>query len=424
MHYNILKNDTYSIASITRPREQMVVLRIAIDIHTENTLRSQATACIYGEALVSGCKNYSRDEFHEAISLLGSNIDVVVNNNIVNITIKSTATNAKKVFEIYTCMIISPTFQQREFPRIKKLLINELIQKKEEAATIAHERLVNQMYDTNDRRYTYDTESLINEIQKVTRKDVLELHKKMLRNYWFCTIGSNEKVLHLFNTMIQHSKVGIAISKSAKKHTQNKPRSKLLLHDVPSRENIEFSIGGPLQITLHHPDYLPFVFGLNVLGKWGGFTGRLMSTVREKEGLTYGIYARTETTTGTEFGYWRIMSFFAPSKAAQGIQSTLRELKLITTKGITDDEFRRFKVILTTQQQLLSDSFERSVTELHAYHFAGFTLVEIEEFRNRLYNVSKKEVDTALKKYIDPTKLIISGSGPVKNVKKELSKLL
>lgn len=423
MHYHITKTHTHSIASITRPAERMVVIQISADIHEGNSARIQAISQFYAEALVSGCGRYDRTAFHEAINLLGAEIQVRVDDNVFNVYIKTISEHAEKVLDIFACMIENPTFSQREFPRIRSLRVNRLREKREEAKIIAHEKLINQIYDKNDRRYTYTIEEIVAETKKVTRNDLQNLHAKIRKSFWCCTIGSNEKVLRLLKKTVLNITTDGSTNTHIKKHAQKPLKRRIVLESIPSKENIEFSIGGPLPLTLHHPDYLPFVFGLSVLGKWGGFTGRLMSTVREKEGLTYGIYARTETVTGTEFGYWRIMTFFSPAKSEQGIRSTLREIKLITEYGITDDEFLRFKIILKTQQDLLADSFLHSLFDLHQYHFAGFSLHEIEEYKRLLSSVSKDEINLALKKYLDADKLIVSGAGPIQDVKKKLCTL-
>jgi predicted Zn-dependent peptidase len=171
---------------------------------------------------------------------------------------------------------------------------------------------------------------------------------------------------------------------------------------------------------MHHPDYAPLLFGITVLGKLGGFTGRLMGTVREQEGLTYGIYANIESSFLDEQGYWRIMTFFSPKQAIAGLTSTFREVKKIYEDGITKDELVKFKKILKTGQALKNDSTASLLGELHAYHLQQFTLKEMEEYKNRILNVTLKEVNDAIKTYLNPNTLAISGAGPIASVKKEL----
>jgi predicted Zn-dependent peptidase len=166
------------------------------------------------------------------------------------------------------------------------------------------------------------------------------------------------------------------------------------------------------------------MFGITVLGKWSGFAGRLMSTVREQEGLTYGIYAKTESFMNEEQGYWRVMTFFSPKDAARGLTSTFREIKKIYEHGITKDELATFKQILHTGQVLKNDSTSSLLGELHAYHLQKFSLEEIEEHKKRLLSVTLSEVNAALKRYLDPATLTVSGAGPISSVKKELQGLM
>jgi zinc protease len=197
-------------------------------------------------------------------------------------------------------------------------------------------------------------------------------------------------------------------------------KNKVLLTNIPSKQNIDFSIGAPISFTLHHPDYVPLNFALAVLGKWSSFAGRLVSTVREKEGLTYGIYARSEGFAGTEQGYWRIATFFAPDKALQGLTSTFREVTKLYKHGITEAEFDKFRVVLRTSQVLLNDSIMSLMSDLHAYHVHGFTLAEMAEHKNKINLITIKEVNEVIKKYLNPNNLIVAGAGPVNVVKKEI----
>ena len=162
------------------------------------------------------------------------------------------------------------------------------------------------------------------------------------------------------------------------------------------------------------------MFGIAVLGKWGGFTGRLMSTVREQEGLTYGIYAKTETFYNEEQGYWRIMSFFAPEKALQGLTSTFREIKKLYQHGITESELKLFKQILSTGHVLQNDSLSSQLNDLHGYHMQKFSLQEITEHKNKIHALTVEEVNTAIKHYLNPAHLTVSGAGPTAKVKKDL----
>jgi predicted Zn-dependent peptidase len=317
-------------------------------------------------------------------------------------------------------MLKEPTFSKTELTRIKLTTVNEIKESKENSKAIAKEELRNSIYGLHDRRYTNDEDTLIKQIATITPKHLQKLHAKFLVDVWTCTQASGKPEIELFKQMIIKCNHAKGAEEPLRIHQQKPPQPGLTLRDIPSRQNIDFSIGAPLPITMHHPDYVPLMFGITVLGKLGGFTGRLMSTVREQEGLTYGIYASPESFYLEEQGYWRIMTFFSPKQALQGLTSTFREVNKIYNEGITKEELHKFKKILKTGQALKNDSTASLLSELHAYHSQQFTLNEMEEYRNRILNVSLKEVNDAIKTYLNPSTLTISGAGPVKSVKKEL----
>lgn len=421
MKYTTFSGTGYEGGGIIKEDSKIMFCIFTIDLHTKHSLKQTALEHIYTDALLSGAGEYSREEFIDAINLLGASISVSLTNSKLTISLKSLKSNSAKVFKLFETMMLRPTFAQKEIKRIQTQVANELIEYKENARGIANDHFVNSLYIKEDRRCAESPENISKELKSITQTDLKTFHSAVKANSWTFTSGGSETVIHATENSVKKIVNPSSNSTKSSSHSYKKVEAAVLLSNVPSKQNIEFSIGTYLPLTLHHPDYLPFVFGLSVLGKWGGFTGRLMSTVREKEGLTYTIYARPETVSGDEQGHWRIMTFFAPDKSVQGLKSTLREITNIHKNGITKNEFDRFKVILKTQQTLLADSFIQSVQELHGYITAGFSIKEMDSYKARLLTVTQKEVNSALKKYLSPNQLVISGAGPIKDVKKSIN---
>ena len=420
MQYNTFSGEGYKGGSITKASEKTLYCIITVDIHTEQSAYSSAVEHIYTDALLSGAGKHTRSAFIDAVNILGASIGVSIDNGRLTFTIRCLDEVRTKVLTLFKAMILEPAFLPSELTRIKTQTINELLEHKEDAKAFAQENFENALYGSKDRRFTPSPDSLVKEIQSITTKDLKQLHTRTRNRIWTVAIGGNQTAAKQVLTVINACKKGIEQDHTAGVHTQKLAQKKTILHNIPSKQNIEFAIGTTVPMTLHHPDYLPFVFGLSVLGKWGGFTGRLMSTVREKEGLTYGIYAKTESVEGTEQGHYRIMTFFAPEKSVQGLTSTLCEIRKIHKSGITQAEYERFQTILKTQQTLLADSLTQSIHTFHGYLMADFSIDEMHAYQNRLLTVTKKEINSALKAHLHPDKLLISGAGPIQKVKKDI----
>lgn len=421
MKYHIERGSSHSLATITQPKSATVTAFITIDVHEERTVADQAVQLMYPDALLSGTDKHSREEFLGAVNLLGASVSIGISDSTLNIGLKSTSQQFGKLLNLVEEMLQTPTFPKKELERIRHTVINELHEAKENSKQIAYEELQNTFYGENDRKYSYSIPETIAEVKSTNVRHLKSLHLTVLSQNWTCSIAGEAKQITEFSIMLKRlKKLTPKSSTLVGIHQQKPPVHKAVLTNIPSRHNIDFCIGAPLPITLHHPDYIPLSFAIAVLAKWGGFTGRLMSTVREKEGLTYGIYGRPEGFSGSEQGFWRIMTFFAPDKAVQGLTSTFREINTLYKKGITEDELVKFKTILNTQQALLHDSVESLLQNLHAYHCHQFTLQEIKEHKAKVSALTVEEVNQAIKTYLNPNTLTISGAGPVQAVKKAI----
>lgn len=415
----------FEVATIEKDTPVVSILLTA-DCFTDNTPHEVAVGMIYTDLLLSGAGEYSRDEFIYAINEIGANISISENEGKFTISVKTLAVNLKKTLKLLETMLVAPTFSVDESKRAIETTENALVLYKDDSRALAHDALCRVIYKKIDRHFSFTPEELISEIKLVSVTKIQSLHERFMNAYWTFSVGGNTKAIKESLNLIEKlkkSRLSIASVLPESSQVELNER-KLVFQSVNSKQNIDLSIGAPLPLTIEDADFPAFTFGLSVLGKWGGFAGRLMSIVREKEGLTYGIYAKTEGVTKTTTGYWRIMTFFAPKDTLKGVNSTLREIKKIHDDGITESECERFKNILKTGEVLVYDSLAGTVGFVHGAMLSGIGFVEYKKYRERLYTCTRKEVNQALKKYLDPNRLIISAAGPVEKVTKELKNIV
>ena len=72
---------------------------------------------------------------------------------------------------------------------------------------------------------------------------------------------------------------------------------------------------------------------------------------------------------------------------------------------------------------MLNDSTSSQLRDLHSYHQFGFSLEEIAEHKRKVEKLTVSEVNQAIKKYLNPKHLIISGAGPTKAVEQQINKV-
>ncbi|MES2706805.1 MAG: pitrilysin family protein [Verrucomicrobiota bacterium] len=178
--------------------------------------------------------------------------------------------------------------------------------------------------------------------------------------------------------------------------------------NIPGKESVSVIIGQPSGLRFTDPDALPLSLATAALGS--GFTSRLISTVRDTEGLTYGIGAASGQDTWTD-GSWVIRTTFAPQLLAQGLASTDREVKLWYESGLTQREFAYRQSAMTGAYRVslattggLAETIVKTVRR-------GLPLTWLDDYADSITALKLEEVNAALKRHIHPERLVTVRSG-------------
>jgi zinc protease len=179
---------------------------------------------------------------------------------------------------------------------------------------------------------------------------------------------------------------------------------------MPEKTSVSVMLGQPTQLRYSDPDSLALRVATRIFGS--GFTGRLMSSVRDKEGLTYGIYASVDNDIGSD-GDWRIEATFSPALLEQGIASTKRQLLLWRDKGVTEEELARSKSRTAGSYKVgLSTTSGLAGTVLLLLN-AGMPLEFVDEYPQRVDALTLEQVNAAITKHIDPERMVLVEAGTV-----------
>jgi zinc protease len=173
---------------------------------------------------------------------------------------------------------------------------------------------------------------------------------------------------------------------------------------MPGKTSVSLVIGQPSGLRYADPNYQPLNFATSVLGS-GFFSARLLDIIRNREGLTYGIGASLGADTYAD-GSWSIHATFAPELLEKGTASTLRELKRFHDEGLTAAELKTFKVTLTGSYKVaLSTTGGLASALLNAVQ-RGYGPEWVDEYPRKIQALSLGEANAAIKKFVDPAKMV------------------
>ena len=134
-----------------------------------------------------------------------------------------------------------------------------------------------------------------------------------------------------------------------------------------------------------------------------------MQEVRDKQGLTYGIYARQKRLYGAHV--FDVTATFAPTNLQKGIDASEKVMKE-WKKGVTPEEVEIQKHMLIGSQIVSWDNPAVISATVHSVLLQGKPVQTIEDFRDKVNAVTFEEVSTALEKnlHIDRFKRVVVGT--------------
>ena len=179
---------------------------------------------------------------------------------------------------------------------------------------------------------------------------------------------------------------------------------------VAGKTSVSVVLGAPTGLQYRDPDALALRMGTAVLGT--GSTGRLMGHVRDEQGLTYFIGAYLSDDTFSD-GSWEVDASFAPQLHYRGVTATRHEIELWWKGGITEKE-------LTARKEGLIGNLRVNLTTTRGMAYTllqtvqrGYDVSWLDEYPDAINALTTSQVNAAIKKHVDPTRLVLVEAGTI-----------
>jgi zinc protease len=181
---------------------------------------------------------------------------------------------------------------------------------------------------------------------------------------------------------------------------------------LPEKTSVSVILGQATGLKYRDPDALALRVGTAILGR--GFTGRLMGTVRDKEGLTYNIGSAVSEDTIAD-GAWDISASFAPALLDKGVAATRRELQKWWSDGVTDGELANRKQGLIGGYFVGLSNTAGLAGAIVATVQRGYDLTWLDGYPEAVKALTRAEVNNAIKTHLDPATMVLVEAGTLKS---------
>jgi zinc protease len=150
------------------------------------------------------------------------------------------------------------------------------------------------------------------------------------------------------------------------------------------------------------PDFFAAYILNHILGG-GSFESRLMEEVREKRGLTYGVYSYLVDMEGAQL--WRGSVSSANDRVAEAIEVIRNEWRDIHENGVTEQELRDAKTYLTGAYPLRFDGNGPIAEIAVSMQMEGLPTDYIDNRNDKVRAVTLEEVNRVARELVAPERL-------------------
>ena len=325
-----------------------------------------ATAC--ASLMRQGAGKYSSEVLSEEIDFLGATLSTKASMDYISIKAVCMKKQFESLLEILGTIINEPHYDQREFELYRERSISRL-QLQLAKPDIKSYRAITEAIYGHDHPYGYNSsEAYYNDLNI----DHLKTHHERYIHSANCHVfvaGDIEDDDHVMIdelcSMIPVGRHRPMPTKELSQHN-NRPVS-MRLEGGTHQASIRI---GRKAVTRMHEDFYGLNFLCNLLG---GFQGsRLVSELREKRGLTYGIYSMLDVLAHD--ADMMISTEVAREKVDEGLSTIYDEMEKLTQELVGPEEIRRVNNYILGNYLNLFDGPFNSIRGIKSLVLADFPM--------------------------------------------------
>ncbi|HWR78573.1 MAG TPA: pitrilysin family protein [Pseudomonas sp.] len=393
---------------VAAPELPMFDLRVTFAAGSSHDGQQLGVAMLTNAMLNEGIAGKDVTQIAEGFENLGAEFGNGAYRDMAVVSLRSLSAPEQRTpaLALFSEVIGRPTFPEESLARIQNQLLAGFEQQKQNPGKLASLALFEHLYGSHP--YAHASEGNAQSIPAIDSTALRAFHAR--------AYSAGNAVIALVGDLSRSEAEAIA-KQVSNALPQGPAIAKLVQAEPPkaARQHIEFPSAqttlmlAQLGIDRQDPDYPALYLGNQILGG-GGFGTRLMEEVREKRGLTYGVY-----------------SGFSPMQARGPFMINLQTRAELSegTLQLVQDILRQYLAEGPTQQELdnakreTAGSFPMStasnadiVGQLGAIGFYDLPLTQLEDFMAQVQAQTVDSVKAALQKHLSAEDLLIVSAGP------------
>ncbi|WP_414516265.1 M16 family metallopeptidase [Nostoc sp. PCC 9305] len=366
-------------------------------------------AAFVADNLLNGTKSKDVLTIAKVLGERGASLDFQTYREGVHIEGDSLADDLPILLEILADVVKNSSFPSKELELHRQQTLTDLQQELDEPSEVARRVFVQSIYPKKHPLHTFPTEESLQQIQ---RQDVIDFKTKHYRPDTTVLALVGDFDLDKVRSLIKNKFGDWEVSGKAptlKYPPVAMPQKMVSVNPVLPDKAQAVTYMGYTGINRYDPRFHAALVLNQILGG-DTLSSRLGAEVRDRQGLSYGIYSSFQA--GKNVGTFLIEMQTSPEDSSKAIASTRQMLQQIHQQGVTALEVETAKRTLISNYNVSLANPEELTDRILMNEVYGLDKVELHSFTDKIQKVTLAEVNQAARELLHPDQIVVVTAGP------------
>lgn len=388
---------------VAAPELPMIDVRVVFNAGSARDGDKFGLSSLVSRMLDEGTPTRSTDDISAAFENLGASFSASAYRDmfVVDLRVLSQDEFLQPALEVFSDVLAHPMFPEEPFKRIFDGAQVGQQQRQQSPSAQASILFYQNLYGSHP--YAHPSHGTPETLKKITTDDLKAFHKQYLvaKNATIAIVGNLDKQQAL--TLSEKISQPLASGEAAATLAKVKPLDKAVHKHLAFPSQQTHIMMGQANLRRDNPDYEALYVGNEILGG-GGFGSILMEELREKRGLTYGVYSGLSPMQVE--GPFIINLSTRNEQTTQALELLRKNLREFIQKGINEQQLKQAKDNILGSFPLSTSSNSSILAYLASMGFYNQPLDYLDSFNDRINKVTAKDVQKAFQRYIHPDKML------------------
>jgi zinc protease len=392
-----------------KTRGETVSGTLRLNLGDEKNLFGQATtSSLVADMLLRGTTQMNRADIAAKLDELKTQLSISGGGQNVTVRFDTLRNHLTPVLELVRDALRSPAFPAAELDMVVKENLAQIDNQRNEPQGMGSQAIAQAMdvYRKGDVRATLSFDDMAARLKATKLDELKRFHAQFYGadHAEFALVGDFDAaaVQTQLQTLFGNWKSKAHYERLTSLPRNAKPGETTL--QAPDKANAFYLAALPVALKDDMPDYVPLLLANKVLG--GGVKSRLFDRLRQKEGISYGAGSGLSVSAFEPVGMLKLYAIYAPHNLDKLKTGVREELARLVQDGVTEQELNDAKKSLQEERKISRAQDPSLAAGLASQLNTGRTMAFTEQMDAAIQKASLAEVNSALRKYIDPTKFL------------------